>query len=181
MDFAIQYKHLGDLCIFRGKPGGIETFEVGTHDVVDPLEEMVFGPRPEGEIPIRTGPWVKSLPGDDTLKFRLSAPDAITYPANALLFAAHNNLPLINEVQGMPVPGMPADARGNAKLLATILAIESVSFVLPRVKPLVPEVLKDCREELAPQVRPFRLAMLKLAKELNASIQTDATLAEVQK
>ena len=79
MNFALFHKDVGDLCIFPGKSGLMEQFEDGTHEVVDQLESMIFGPRPEGEIPVRTGPWVKGLPGDDPRAHQV--PDTITYPA----------------------------------------------------------------------------------------------------
>ena len=180
MSFAKHCKHLGDFCVFTGKPGMMDSLEKGTHDVVNQLEEMVFGPRPEGEIPVATGPWVKGL-GGPNFEFQVSAPDTVTYPANALLFAENRGLPLINDLPGLPVPGICGDPKGNAKLLATILAIESVSLVLPNLNPLTPEALRDFRQELAQHVRPFRLAMLKLAKELNLAIQSGAPAIEVQR
>ena len=183
MDFATVRKHIPDFCVFSGEPGGVERFEPGVHEVVDELENMVFGPRPEGEIAIHTGPWVKGLPGPhDVLEFQVSAPDSITYPANALLFAARSGLPLINDVSGMPVPGFPeVDPKANARLLATILTMESVNLVLPKIAPLEPAALGDFREQLAPHLKPFRVAMLKLAKDLNAAIEAGASLTEVQK
>ena len=87
----------------------------------------------------------------------------------------------MNDVEWLPVPGIPTDPKANAKLLATILTMESVSLVLPRLKPLQPAALRDFRQELFPHVKPFRIAMLKLAKELNGAIQAGASLAEVQK
>jgi hypothetical protein len=182
MGFAIQLKHVRDLCIFPGRPGGMEVLEPGVYDVVSQLELMVFGPRPEGVIPIHSGPWIKGLPGaTDPLEFQVSAPDSITYPANALVFAARNGLPLINDIEGLPVPGIPGDAKSNAKLLATILTMESVSLVLPKLAALEPAALSDFREELAPHLKPFRAAMLRLAKDLNGVIETSTTLADVQK
>jgi hypothetical protein len=101
-------------------------------------------PRPEGEIPERTDPWIKGLPGSgDQKEFQVSAPDSITYPANALVFAARHGLPLVNDVEGLPVPGVPGDSKSNAKLLATILTMESVNLILPRLKPLEPAALRD--------------------------------------
>ena len=159
----------------------MESFEPRVHELVDDLEAMVFGPRPEGEIPVHTGPWVKGLPGDDPAKCQVSAPDTITYPANALLYAIRNGLPLINDVPGLPVPGVPGGAKGNARLLAAILAMETIALVLPTIKPLTPEALKDFREELAPHVKPFRLAMLRLTKELNTGIASGATSEGIQR
>jgi hypothetical protein len=182
LEFALHHKHLTDFCVFSTDSRHLmERLEPGTYQVVDTLEEMVFGPRPEGNIPIHSSPWVKGLPGNDEAKCQIIAPDTITYPANALLFATRNQLPLINDVPWLPVPGIPGEVKGNAKLLATILAMESVAFVLPKIKPLTPEALKDFREELSPHVKPFRLAMLRLTKELNAAIEHGATLPEAQK
>jgi len=182
MGFALQHEHVSDLCIFPGKPGGFEIFEPGVYEVVDQLELMVFGPRPQGFIPDRSGPWIKGLRGSpDQQEFQISTPDSITYPANALLFAARNGLPLINDVEDLPVPGLPGDAKSNAKLLATILTMESIRLVLPRLAPLEPKALRDFREELAPHLKPFRVAMLRLAKDLNGSIEAGATLVDVQK
>jgi hypothetical protein len=182
MSFALHYKDVAEFCIFPGKTDRLEQFECLVHDVVNQLELMVFGPRPEGEIPVQHGgPWVKGLAGDDPMLHQLRAPDTIYYPANALVFAAQRNLPLINDLEWLPVPGIPVDPKANAKLLATILTMESVSLVLPRLKPLQPTALRDFREELAPHIKPFRVAMLKLSKELNVAIQAGAPLGEVQK
>lgn len=180
--FALQQKHLADFCVFSADSRRLmERLEPSAYKVVDTLEEMVFGPRPEGNIPIHSGPWVKGLPGDDEAKCQIIAPDTITYPANALLFASRTQLPLINDVPWLPVPGIPGEVKGNAKLLATILAMESIALVLPKIKPLTPEALRDFREELSPHVGPFRLAMLGLTKELNAAIEQSATFPDVQR
>ena len=149
MSFALHYKDVAELCIFPGKPGRIEQFDGVVHDVVNQLELMVFGPRPEGEIPIHHGgPWVKGLAGDDPTVHQLRAPDTIYYPANALVFAARRNLPLVNDLEWLPVPGIPVDPKANAKLLATILTMESVSLVLPRLKPLQPAALRTPNKTL---------------------------------
>jgi hypothetical protein len=59
--------------------------------------------------------------------------------------------------------------------------MESVRLVLPNLSPLQPVALKEFREEIAPDVRPFRLAMLRLAKELNDAISSGMSIADVQK
>ena len=76
-------------------------------------------------------------------------------------------IPLIND-SALPVPGIPTTPKDNAKLLATILAIESVKIALPRLKTLTPQELQEFRAETAGYVKPFRVAMLRLAKDLNA-------------
>lgn len=181
MAYSLEQKHLTDLCVFTGRNGGGTIIPNEAHDIVDRLEDMIFGPRPAGHTPIRSGPWVKGFPGDDPLTYQVSAPDTITYPANALVFAAKNGLPLINDQESLPVPGLATDAKSNAKLLATVLAIESVRLVLPTVRTLEPAALKEFREEIAPDVKQFRLAMLRLAKELNAAISAAMPITAVQK
>jgi hypothetical protein len=181
MRFSLHQKYLKDFCIFSGSNGGGTEISAETHELVDRLEEMVFGPRAEGVIPIHTGPWIKGFPGDDPLTYQVSAPDTITYPANALVFATKNDLPVVNDQEWLPVPGIPADPKSNAKLLATILAMESVRLALPNLSPLQPVALKDFREEIAPDVKPFRFAMLRLAKDLNDAISGGMSIADVQK
>jgi hypothetical protein len=181
MAHSLYQKHLADFCVFSGSNGGVTSIPDEAHEVVDRLEETLFGPRPEGEVAIRTGPWVKGFPGDDSLTYQVSAPDTITYPANALVFATKNNLPVINDQEWLPVPGIPVNPKSNGKLLATILAMESVRLALPNVAPLQPVALKEFREEIAPDVKPFRLAMLRLAKELNEAISSGMSIADVQK
>ena len=82
MAHSLYQKYLTDFCVFSGSSGIPDE----VHEVVDRLEELLFGPRPEGEIAVRTGPWIKGFPGDSPSTC-LSAPDTITYPANALVFA----------------------------------------------------------------------------------------------
>jgi hypothetical protein len=102
------------------------------------------------------GPWIKGFPGEEKdARYAISAPNTITYPANALVYASKNHLPLINDQEWLPVPGIASDAKSNAKLLATILAMESVRLVLPNLQPLPAPALRDFREEIAPDVRPF--------------------------
>ncbi|MGO8732983.1 MAG: hypothetical protein ACLQVM_09320 [Terriglobia bacterium] len=181
MAHSLRQKHLTDFCVFSGSNSGLNAIPDEVHEVVDRLEEIIFGPRPQGQIAVRTGPWIKGFPGDAPSTHYLSAPDTITYPANALVFAAKNNLPIVNDQEWLPVPGIPVDPKSSAKLLAIILAMESVRLILPNISPLQPAAFKDFREEIAPDVKPFRLAMLKLAKELNGAISSGISIADVQK
>lgn len=61
------------------------------------------------------------------------------------------------------------------------MALESVDFVLPSLRPLSFSELADFRAETAEEVQPFRRAMLKLSTELNSAILSDMSLADVQK
>ncbi len=181
LKFALHHKHISDWCIFsKGRSPRLGDFEPQTHAVVGELEEMLFGPRPEGDIPISSGPWIKGLPGMNGSDDYISAPDTITYPANALVFAARKGLPLINDQHWLPVPGIPSNVKSNAKALAMILAIESVRLILPRLRSLGTGELREFRNEIAPDVKPFRVAMLQLAKQLNAAISTGSAISDIQ-
>jgi hypothetical protein len=181
MIFAGIRKYVDDFCVFAGTAGGTFGIDGQTPQMALALDELIFGPPPPDFIPTPMTGFVKALPGDDVAVAQVSAPGALYYPANALLYSTKNEIPLINDDPSLPVPGIPGDARGNAKLLSTILAIESVRLVLPKVRALSPQELMDFRQETAIHVRPFRIAMLRLARELNAAINSDMPLNQVQK
>jgi hypothetical protein len=184
MNFALHAKYVRDFCVFTGKAGSAGIFEQGSKELTMQLEELVFGPPPPGFFPSPTLGFNKGLAGKHGTDFRaqVNAPAWLTYPANALVFAAQNGLPVINDNPNLPVPGLgSADPKTNAKLLATILTIESVRMALPKLRGLNPKELSEFRQQISQYVQPFRLAMLKLAKDLNAAIKSDAKLEDVQK
>jgi hypothetical protein len=178
--FARDIKYLRDFCVFDGKPGVDTAVDEMTPKVALALEEIVFGPMPENFIPVIHGNFFKGLPGDDAMEVQVNFPRWSSYCANALIYSMKNQIPLINDNPSLPVPGVPGQAKNNAKLLTTILTIESVRLALPKLKALTPEQLKDFRTETADYVKPFRLAMLRMAKDLNGAITSDITLREVQ-
>ncbi|WP_206460544.1 hypothetical protein [Anaerovorax sp. IOR16] len=73
------------------------------------------------------------------------------------------------------------DAKSNAKILSTILAIESVKLLLPELKAMMPKDIAEFREETKQYIKPFRLSMLKLSKELNAAINSDMEIEDIQR
>ena len=178
MVYAKDIKYLRDFCVFNGRTA--PTIDEMTPKVALALEEIIFGPRPENFIPIVQGNFIKGLPGDDALEVQVNFPRWSSYCANALIYSMKNQIPLINDDPSMPVPGVPGQAKNNAKLLATILTIESVKLALPKLKALTPEQLRDFRAETAEYVKPFRLAMLRMAKDLNSAITSEMKLEEVQ-
>jgi hypothetical protein len=184
MGFALQVKHVRDFCIFTGTPGILGTLEPGAQELVMQLEELLFGPPPPNFLPAPQMGFCKGLPGkqEPDLRAQVNGPSWLSYPANALVFAGKHGLLLVNDNPTFPVPGLKnADPKANAKLLATILAIESVHLVLPKLKALAPRDLQEFREQTSQYIKPFRLAMLRLAKDLNAAIRSEMTLSDVQK
>lgn len=180
MRYALWAKNLKGFCIFTGnRQSGI--LEEGANELTHEIEKAIFGPPPPNSPIIRLGGWFeRDLPGDDGIQ--VNAPNWTTYPANALIFAARNNLPLINDNPNLPVPGIGnASIRSNAQSLSTILAIESIKVVLPKLKALTPPELEDFREETKEIVKPFRMAMLRLSRDLNGAIEADSSLEDVQR
>jgi hypothetical protein len=174
MSFSTVRQFVDDFCVFGCKvPEKISA-------LANTIEEMVYGPPKEGFIPILTSACIKALPGGDPAVAQVNFPGAFHYPAGALLFSAEHGIPVINDTPQLPIPGVPGDAKANAKLLAMIMAMEAIRMVLPKIKALRPDALREFRQETAQYVRPFRLAMLRLARDLNAALSSDAPLAEVQ-
>ncbi|MBA4336411.1 hypothetical protein C0416_01370 [bacterium] len=180
MIFALNNKHLKDFCVFTGKPGNMGILEDGAKELTMELEKLIYGPPPPGFTPTPVGGFAKELPGDSGAA--VNGPSWLTYPANALIYSEKRNLPLINDNPNMPVPGLGGQsARDNPKLLSTILAFESIKMILPDFKPLQPEEFPEFREQIKKHVKPFRLNMLKLSKELHQIINNNASIEEVQK
>lgn len=176
--FLPHARTLKDLCIFTGRAEDVfSSTAPEAAALADDLEREMFGPRPEGFSPAFETGFSKGLPGEKT---SINYPGPYHYPANAVVYASKHRIPLVNDRQSLPVPGLPGvDAKHNAKLLASILAVECVSLVLPRVKALAPQQLVDVRDELQPHVKPFRLALLRFAKELNQQISESSTTEEI--
>lgn len=173
-------KYLKEFCTFAGTPD--QAFEGDSEEVKQlaaALEREIYGPPPPGFIPVFHTGFSKGLPGGNV---SINYPGSIHYPAIALTYAAKHGLPLVNANPGLPVPGFAGgDAKHNAKLLSTFLAMECVDFALPVGRPLSPVEIVRLRHELQPYLQPFRSNVAKLAKELNEVIGAGEDLAEVQR
>ena len=138
MSAAVNAKHLKDFCIFAGRAESFSADEPGAHQLAHELELAIFGPPPENFIPTVSLRFSKGLPGDD--RACINSPSWLFYPANALLYAGRTGRVLVNDNPNLPIPAMPdgggRDVKANAKQLATIMALESVRFVLPDLAPM---------------------------------------------
>jgi hypothetical protein len=106
----------------------------------------------------------------------------LQYPATALLYSARLGVPLVNDNASLPVPGIPnVDAKHNANLLASILALECVSLALPHVRPLTPAQIVELRGDLRPHLQSFRSAVLKMSQQLNLQITNDSDNEDIRK
>lgn len=183
MIYAMNYKYIKEFCIFKGKKGYIGTLEEGANDLAKQLEELIYGKPPKNFTPSFEGGFAIGIPGDKDLS--LNSPSWLTYPPNALIFSIKNNIPLINDELGLPVPGIKSiskDAfKSNASLLMQILAIECIKFVFPNIKISSFEELSILRNKTKKYVKQFRLKVLELVEYLNYAITTKMGYEEVKR
>lgn len=178
MAFALIRHHVSDLCHFTGSIDISKCVEPDAGAVACQIHEGLFGAFPEGFHPTWNVSFTKGLPGGGCIV----APGAFTYAASALLYAARLGLPVINDDPAFPLPALPiASVKNHTKLLTSILAIECVKLVLPRLPILLPSDLAELRAEMAPLTKPFRLELLRLAAELNTLLASDASLSDLQR
>lgn len=145
--------------------------------LVATLYEQIFPPQP-GFQPIFTPGSHKGLPYHATIDY----PGPFYYQANALLYASERGIPLLNDDPRIPVPAMTGmDAKHNAQLLATIMAMECVQLVLPEIGELQPAQIVEAREDLKDYVRPFRMSLLQLAGQLNSAIEATSDYNEIKR
>jgi hypothetical protein len=178
MVYALGARHLQKFCVFTGRPGYPGLLEPGAEDLLKEFEQLIYGPPPPGFSPTYRLGFAKGLPGDD--EAAVNGPSWLSYPPNALLYAARTGMVLINDNAALPFLS-GGDVRSNARVLSTAMALESVRLVLPNVRALQFEELAEFREQTRSIVVPFRIAMLKLSRKLNDAIVSDATLDDVQK
>ena len=178
MACTVNAAYLKDFCVFTGNPYSTGASEEGIAKLTYELYVRIFE-QPEGFIPSISTGFSKEIPGDD--RPCITSPSWISYPANALLYAGRTETLVVNDNPALPVPSVGgADLKANAKNLATILALESVRFALPSLRPLSIKELAEFRAEVKDLVQPFRRAMVRLSQDLNLAILSDSKLADVQ-
>lgn len=179
MVYAINRDAISDFCVFTGRPGYAGSLEDGTRDLVREFELAIYGPPPKNFFPGYNLGFAKGLPGPQNAA--VNGPSWLSYPPNALLYSNKHGLPLINDNPTLPVMGLPSDVKSNAKALSTILALDAIQLALPALPNLSFENIAELRAETRDDVRPFRRAMLRLSKELDAAIRADASTIEIQR
>lgn len=182
--FSSYCLHLKDLFVFNGKPGQMGTLENGANELAKAIEELYFGPPKEGFFPILKTGYNLPLPGNRNSC--IDAPGEFTYPANALLYSSKNDIPLLNDDPSMPIPGIPSSAsshhyKSNVTALSSIMAFECIKLMLPKIKMMPSREIMDFRHETKEFIKPFRMEMLKLAKDLNSEIKPEMTVEEIRK
>lgn len=163
----------------KHKRNSFGTLEDGAKDLAKEIEELYFGPPGPGFFPtIATGHCVP-LPGGKNAC--IDVPARWTYPANSLIYASKNGLPLITTDPAMPIPGLPNEVKSNSTYLSAILATECVKLVLPKIKIIAPWEIEELKDLTKEYFKPFKLRMLKLSKNLNNAISSESTTEEIAK
>jgi phytoene dehydrogenase-like protein len=137
---------LKDFCYFSGQNEQVfGNVDKGANELVKVLDEAIFGPPKPNFYPTYETGHHKALPGGQQY---IDYPGSLYYPANAIVYAAQHGIPLVNDNPSMPIPALGgANAKDNAKLLSTILALECANLILPKIRVLLPQETLEMSEE----------------------------------
>lgn len=173
MRMALIRSHIDDFCIFTGDPKDVfGTVDEQTPALYEKLRLTIFGPDPPGFTPFYIPGHHKGFPGHHD---GLGIPSALVYAANALIYAARNDLPIINEEPWLPVVehGTSSDAQLE-KALTAVAALEALRLVMPAVPIMRPESLREFRAVNADALKRFRFSMTRCSRELIAALRDGA-------
>jgi hypothetical protein len=167
LKFVRHAKTLEGFCVFTGDEE--RPFENSPPDtMVREIYEAINGPPREGWEPMFTNNYHKGMPGSDQ---HITYPGPYHYLAGAVLESATTGIPLLNDLPGVPIPGITETVPANdAKVLAAIIAVESTKVALPRLPVLTPEDLMEFRSTSTEPLRAFRRSMIRYAADFNKNI-----------
>jgi hypothetical protein len=166
LKFIPHAKVLEGFCIFTGDPEKpFDNPQQITGKMVQELHDAIHGPPPPGLFLDFPTNFHKGLPGSGRA---ITYPGSYHYLAGAIRYSAQTGVPLLNDLPGLPIPGLdgsvPVD---DAKTLAAIIAIECTKLILPALPMLRPEDLMEFRAENTTTLRAFRRSMFRYADDLN--------------
>jgi hypothetical protein len=146
--------------------------------LVQAIYDSIHGPPRPGFIPMIHASHVKGLAGGDEA---LIYPGDYHYIARAIIHSGRSGVPLLNDIPGLQIPGVPDVAPvDDAKLLASILAVECTRVSLPPTPLMHPDDLMEFRDANAALLRGFRRSMLRYAADRNGKVK-DMDRAEFEK
>ncbi len=170
---------LDGICEFTGSKE-YQRDDAEADKLVRELYDRIYGPPRADFFPSFDTNHINGLPGgNEEVKY----PGSFHYPAGALLFANKHNVPLLNDTASIPVPGTSMEAKGDATILSSLLAIECVRLILPDLPLLRPGDIVEFRSKNSKYLSAFRRQMLLYSQEINKRITScsDQELAkEVQ-
>jgi hypothetical protein len=162
-------KTLEGFCVFTGDGNSPFAFSESISGIeVHKVYEAIHGESPPNWQPIIETWHHKAMPGSQE---HITYPSEYYYFVGAMIESAKTGIPLLNDVPGLPIPGIkPTVQKDDAKALATILTIECTKLVLPTLPVLHPNDLMEFRDKNKGALRTFRRSMLGYAKDLNDKI-----------
>ena len=168
--FVRYARQLRDFCIFTGDKENPFSSKVPS-DMVKDIFETIHGPPPPNWEPLFETNHHKVMPGSEE---HVTYPGDYHYLAGSILHSAETGIPLLNDVPGLPIPGLDQISPAkNAKALSAILAIECTKIALPEIPLLRPADLMEFRAENKDALRAFRRSMLRYASDLGGLISGD--------
>jgi hypothetical protein len=178
LNLTKRAKALAGFCEFTADPDDVfGTKSEPPQQLVQAIHNAIHGPPRDGFTPMFDSGHSKGLPGgDETVNY----PGNYHYLARAIIHSGKTGIPLLNDIPGLKLPGMlDAAPEDDAKLLASILAVECTRIALPPTPLLRLEDLMEFREANAVLLRGFRRSMLRYAADLNNKIK-DISWAEFE-
>jgi hypothetical protein len=174
--FVRHARTLDGFCIFAANSLDevFTTSDKIPQTMVKDLYEAIHGPSPENWEPMFSTSHHKMLPGSDE---HITYRGEYHYLAGALLESAQKKIPLVNDLPGLPVPGLESPIK-DADVLSAILAMECIKVALPALPVLTPEDLMEFRADNRESLRAFRRSMLRYAGDLRGKIR-DGTPEEI--
>jgi len=176
LSFINDYDDLLDIFIPTGKPGYMGILEPETKPVVDQLEQLVYGPPPPGFIPTPNMGFNQPAGND-----QINAPSWISYPANSLVYARKNGLPILSDSTLLPIPEIPITlSEVDAKALAAYLMTASFSAILPRMRALNSQEILEIRSKMTDDISIFRAAMMSGVNKYVDLVGNNPTQAQLE-
>lgn len=176
MRFVAHAKTLEGFCVFdraTDDPLGDDVPQQLARNIF----ELIHGPPSNDWVPMLNSWHSKAVPGSDE---HMTYPGTFHYPGLALMRAAEMGFPLLNDIEGLPIPGATeTDFANNAPSLAAFLALQTIMVVLPELPLLRPEDLVEFRDENREPLRAFRRAMLRYAGDWRGKLD-QATQKDIE-
>jgi hypothetical protein len=169
LEFVKHARTLDGFCVFTGD--GASAFpDPAPEQLARDVFYAISGPQRPGWEPMLHSGHHKAIPGSDE---QVSWPGTYHYLAGSLIESGKRGIPLLNDVRGLPIPGIDQAAPRDdaARTLAAVLAIECTKLALPPIPVLRPEQLMEFRAENKEALRAFRRSMLQYAGDLNDKVK----------
>lgn len=168
MRFATVAERMEGFCCFDRQRDDRLDRQSDDRALVEAIYDEIWGPPNQNFVPTFI-PWHhKGVPDS---KEHLTYPGAFYYQAGAIQKAGKDGIALVNDLPGLPIPGIDGSVADDAKALAAFLAMQCMNVALPDLPLLSPDDLMEFRSENKDLLRGFRRAMLRYAGEWRGELK----------